>query len=133
MRRTRIKTARRGLSLFETMIALTILGTSLISMAEYGRRFAKSSGAAMTTNTALDIATERIERVKAERNYVSMDTLAGTVSVVKNVNGVNLTYSQLTTITRISSSQVDYKIVTVRVTRATMATPIKKTTAVARF
>ena len=133
MQRTPIKTTRKGLSLFETMIALTILGTSLIGMAEYGRRFATSSGAAMTTNSALDIATERIERVKAERNYVSMDTLAGTVTVAKNVNGVSLTYYQTTTITRIASSQVDYKIVTVMVTRPTMTLPIKKTTAVARF
>ncbi len=133
MRRTSMNTERKGLSLLETMMALTILATSLIGMAEYGRRFATSSGAAMTTNSALDIATERIERVKAERNYVSMDTLAGTVSVVKNVNGVSLTYTQVTTITRIASSQVDYKIVTVRVTRPTMAQPIRKTTAVARF
>lgn len=133
MRRKTMRTARKGLSLLETMIALTILGTSLIGMAEYGRRFATTSGSAMTTNTALDIATERIERVKAERNYVSMDTLAGTATIVKNLNGVNLSYTLTTTITRINSSQVDYKIVTVMVNRPTMAAPIKKTSAVARF
>jgi Tfp pilus assembly protein PilV len=128
--RTRLqRLARRGISLLEVMMALTILGTALIGMAEYGRRFAKTNAGAMTSNTALDLATERIERVKAERNYVSMDTLATTESI--NMTGI--VYTRITAIVQTVSTQVDYKTVTVTVTRPTMSRPIKKTTSVARF
>lgn len=108
---------RAGLSLLEVMVALTILGGALIGMAEYGRRFARTNAGAMTLNSALDIATDRIERVKAERNYASMDTLGGTHAITVNTNGVNVTYTRITTIVRTQTAQVDYKTVTVRVTR----------------
>lgn len=131
--RRRLVTARSGLSLLEVMVALTILGTALIGMAEYGRRFAKTNAGSMTLNSALDIATDRIERVKAERNYATMDTLVGTHSITVNTNGVNVTYTRTTAIVRTQTAQVDYKTVTVQVTRPTMAVPVRKTTAIARF
>ena len=127
-----MKTPRRirsGISLLEVMVALTILGTSMLGMAEYGRRFARTNATAMLRNTALDLASERIERVKAERNYTSMDTLAGSHSVTSG----GVTYTRTTQIVRTQTSQVDFKTVTVSVTRATMPTPVKKTTAIARF
>ena len=130
---TRAPAPRRGISLLETMVALTILATALLGMAEYGRRFAKTNGNAMTTNSALDLATERIERVKAERNYVTIDTLAGTRTIPVTVNGVTLSYSQVTQIVQTINAFVNYKTVTVTVTRATMAKPVKKTTAISRF
>jgi prepilin-type N-terminal cleavage/methylation domain-containing protein len=127
------KVPRAGLSLLEVMVALTILGTALLGMAEYGRRFAKINATSMTQNTALDVATDRLERVKAERNYTSMDTLAGTHTVVVNTGGVNVSYTRTTTILRTLSPTLDYKTVTVSVTRPTMAVPVKKTSAVPRF
>ncbi|MGQ0649490.1 MAG: type IV pilus modification PilV family protein [Gemmatimonadaceae bacterium] len=127
--RRRKHTARAGLSLLEVMVALTILGTSLIGMAEYGRQFARTNQRTSLQNTALDIATERIERIKSERNYTTMDTTAGTHSVT--VNGV--TFTRTTTITRTLSSQVDYKVITVTVSRAAMTAPVKKTSAIALF
>ena len=127
--RRRIQTARAGLTLLEVMVALTILTTALIGMAEYGRRFATTNQRAGLQNTALDIATERLERIKAERNYTSMDTLAGTHSVT--VNGV--TFTRITSILRTQTAQTDFKTITVAVQRATMAAPIKKTTAIAFF
>ncbi|MBC7897526.1 MAG: hypothetical protein H7066_19055 [Cytophagaceae bacterium] len=120
---------RRGISILEVVVALSILSTSLLGMAEYGRRFAKSNQKAGLQNTALDIATERLERIKSERNYTTMDTLAGSHTVT--VNGVS--FSRQTLIVRTQTSQLDYKTVTVLVTRATMTAPIRKTSAVARF
>lgn len=123
------KSRKSGLSLLEVMVALTILGTSLIGMAEYGRKFANTNQKSRLQNIALDIATERLERVKSERNYTSMDTLAGTHSVTQD----GITFTRTTTILLVASSQVNYKIVTVSVNRATMTKPVKKTSAVARF
>lgn len=120
---------RAGLSLLEVMVALTILGTSLIGMAEYGRRFAKTNGNAMTQNSAMDIATARVEEVKSQRNYAALDTMAGAHSVSHN----GLTYVRTTTIVRTNTAQVDYKTITVSVVRPAMAAAVKKTTAIAFF
>ena len=81
------RATRRGISLLEVMVALTILGTSLIGMAEYGRRFARTNANSAMLNNALDLASARVERVKAERNYTSMDTLARTETVISGYAG----------------------------------------------
>lgn len=120
---------RRGISLLEVMVALTILGGALMGMAEYGRRYARANANSTLLNRALDLASARVERVKAERNYTSMDTLARTETVVTGYPQ----FKRVTTITRTLSSQFDYKTVTVTVTHPAMPTPVKKTSAVASF
>lgn len=129
MRTPRLRGPRRGVSLIEVMIALTILGTSLIGMAEYGRRYARANGNSFMLNSALDLASARVERVKAERNYTSMDTLAITETTIAGYPS----YKRVTTILQTLNSQVAYKTVTVTVTHPAMSTPVKKTTAIARF
>ncbi len=124
---------RRGISLVEVVVALSILGTSLLGMAEYGRRFARTNANSMVLNSALDVATARIERVKAERNYTAMDTLAGTRPDTVTTNGVTLVFTRTTTITRTQTPQIDFKTITVVVTRPNMAAPVRKTSAVSRF
>ncbi len=125
----RRRVVRRGISLLEVMVALTILATSLIGMAEYGRRYARSNANSMLLNNALDLASARVERVKAERNYTSMDTLATTELVISGYPN----YRRVTSIVQTLNSQYAYKTVTVTITHPAMPTPVKKTTAVARF
>lgn len=120
---------RRGVSLIEVLVALTIFGGTLLGMAEYGRRFARANGLSSMLNSSLDLASSRVERVKAERNYASMDTLATIETGILGYAG----YVRTTTIQRTQTSQHDYKTVTVTVTHPAMPTPVKKTTAVARF
>jgi prepilin-type N-terminal cleavage/methylation domain-containing protein len=128
MRRPQV-TSRDGLSLLEVMVALTILGTALIGLAEYGRRFARTNGNAMTQNSAMDIAVSRLERVKSMRSYTAIDTMAGTISVLHN----GLSYTQTTAIAQTLTSQLAYKTITVTVNRPGMLAPVKKTSAIARF
>jgi Tfp pilus assembly protein PilV len=123
------RAARRGISLLEVMVALTILATSLIGMAEYGRRYARSNANSSMLNNALDLASARVERVKAERNYTSMDSLAVTETVISGYPR----FRRVTAITQTLTSQYAYKTVTVTVTHPSMPTPVKKTTAIARF
>ncbi len=125
----RRRAVRRGISLLEVMVALTILATSLIGMAEYGRRYARSNANSMLLNNALDLASARVERVKAERNYISMDTLATTETAIAGY----ASYKRVTAIVQTLSSQYAYKTVTVTITHPAMPTPVKKTTAIARF
>ena len=123
--RSRGRLLRRGISLLEVVTALTILGTALIGMAEHGRRYARSNANSMLLNNALDMASGQVERVKAERNYITMNLLAGS-----KTSG---SYTIVTAITQTVSSAHDYKTVTVTVTHPAMAKPVKKTTAIARF
>jgi Tfp pilus assembly protein PilV len=117
------------MSLLEVMMALSILAVSLIGMAEYGRRLSRTNANASLLNRSLDLAQQRVERVKAERNYTSMDTLAVTETVIP----LYPSFRRVTTITRTNNSQVDYKTVTVTITHPSMPTAVKKTTAIARF
>lgn len=128
-RRALGRVARRGISLLEVMVALTILATSLIGMAEYGRRYARTNANSSMLNNALDLASARVERVKAERNYSSMDSLATTETVIAGYPK----YNRVTAITQTLTAQYAYKTVTVTVTHPSMPTPVKKTTAIARF
>ncbi len=128
MRRIRFRN-RRGISVLETVVALSILAVSLIGMSEYGRRFSRTNAGTSVMNKAIDLASARVERVKAERNYTSMDTLAVTETNISGYPGfTRTTYIQL-----VASSSTNYKIVTVKVTHSALTTPVKKTTAVARF
>jgi prepilin-type N-terminal cleavage/methylation domain-containing protein len=125
---------RRGMSLLEVIVALSILAVSLIGMAEYGRRLSRTNANSSLLNRALDLAQERVERVKAERNYTSMDTLAIVENTIVTVPpGLYPGYRRTTTISRTNTSQVDYKTVTVTITHPAMGAPVKKTTAIARF
>lgn len=121
--------ARRGLSIIEVMVALSILAVSLIGMSEYGRRYARTNANTSVTNQAIDLATARLERVKAERNYTSMDTLAITEAVIAGYPK----FTRTTTITQTLTSQLAFKTVTVTVSHSAIPGKVKKTTAIARF
>ena len=129
MRTHKRRAARCGSSLLEVTVALAILSTSLIGMAEYGRRYARANGNSSMLNNSLDLASARVERVKAERNYTSMDTLAVTETGIVGYPS----YVRVTAIVQTLSAQIAYKTVTVTVTHPAMAKPVKKTTAIARF
>ena len=130
MRTRNRRRPRRGLSLLEVMVALTILGTSLIGMAEYQRRYSRSNANSSMLNKAIDLATQRLERVKAERTYSSIDTLAVTEN---NLGTYYPSFVRTTAVTLVASSAVNYKIITVTVTHPSMSTAVKKTTAIASF
>lgn len=120
---------RRGMTMMEVVVAMSILTVSLIGMAEYGRRYTRTNTNSQVLNQAIDLATARVERVKAERNYTSMDTLGVTETVIVGYPK----FTRVTTIVQTLTGAMDYKTVTVRVTHSTMPTAVKKTTAVARF
>lgn len=119
----------RGMTILEVVVALSILAVSLIGMSEYGRRYTRSNANSSVINQAIDLATARVERVKAERNYVSMDTLGITETVISGYPK----FKRVTTIVQTSTTALDYKTVTVTVTHSALTTAVKKTTAVARF
>jgi Tfp pilus assembly protein PilV len=122
------------MSILEVVVALAILATSLIGMAEYQRRYSRSNANSSMLNTAIDLATARLERVKAERTYAAIDTMAITESNLATLDPSYANYVRTTTITRTSiPASVDYKVITVTVTHPSMPLPVKKTSAIASF
>ena len=117
------------MTIIEVIIALSILVVSLLGMSEYGRRFTRSNANASVVNQAIDLATARVERVKAERNYTTMDTLGVTETVIAGYPK----FKRVTTIVQTLTSIADYKTVTVKVTHSSLTTTVSKTTAIARF
>jgi prepilin-type N-terminal cleavage/methylation domain-containing protein len=120
---------RRGMTILEVVVALSILTVSLIGTAEYGRRYTRSNTNSQVLNQAIDLATARIERVKAERNYTSMDTLGVTETVIVGYPK----FTRVTTIVQTLTGALDYKTVTVKVIHSSLPAVVKKTTAVALF
>jgi Tfp pilus assembly protein PilV len=122
-------------SLVETLLAIAILGGSVLSAGAYFTRFIRSVANERTRSTAMQLAAERIEQVKTAPTYAGLDGLyGGTESSMSGYTG----YTRKTDITRVGgqpADSIDYKIVTVTVT--TPAIPrsvvVKKSLVISEF
>jgi Tfp pilus assembly protein PilV len=103
-------------SLVETLLAIAILGGSVLSAGVYFTRFIRSISNERTRSTAMQLAAERMEQVKTAPTYAGLDALyGGTEGSMSGYAG----YTRKTDITRIGgqpADSIDYKIVTVTVT-----------------
>ena len=127
---------RRGMTLIEVMIAIVILSGAMIGLARFGGNFEHTTATAGDLSLASDLATLRIEQIKAYRIYNSL---------VATYNGVTETYvgdpvyngfTRRTIATRCAGCPTttnDYITVTVTVTGRSLVNPISKTTVIAVF
>ena len=121
---------RRGLTLIEVLIALVILATVLIGLAEYLGRFARQVNVTAVQATAGDLVTSRLEVVKGITSYATVDAFAVTESAIPGFAG----YTRITSVSRVSNAREDYKLVTVRVAHPILGVDtVRKTTVVPRF
>lgn len=121
--------ARRGMTLVEVMIALVILVGVLVGMCEYMGRFARQINVVAVEATAADLATSRLEALKGITRYDRLDDFAATESALPAAPG----YTRVTTVQRTTTTQVDYRTVTVSVAHPSLGAPVRKTTVIARF
>jgi prepilin-type N-terminal cleavage/methylation domain-containing protein len=129
--------ARRGLSLVEVIVALSILGGVLLGLGMFSARLAQATSTARVRVTASQLANERIEQVKAAIRYTAIETLfVATEASVPSPDGIGK-YSRRTWVTRVGGTladTIDYKIVTVQVSEANQkGGPVRKTTVIAPF
>lgn len=127
-RRPAIARARRGWSLVEVVMAVAIMGGSLLGFAEFSRRFSRSNGVNSVLSQGVDLAVSRIERVKFERNYATIDTCATPAQAVPGT-----AFTIRTQVMRTNNATTDHKAVTVTVTHPRLSSPVVKTTAIAAF
>ncbi len=132
--RRRLRT-RPGFSLAEVIVALTILTAALLGLALFVSRMAHATSDSRLLGTADELVTNRIEAIKAITNYDSIDSCVKTETSIPG----STTYKGFTRQTMIThigggvADSVDYRIVTVVVSNPVMASPVKKTTAIAAF
>ena len=121
------------MTLIEILAALTILTGATLGMAAFTGRFAHATGQNEARDTAVQLATDRLEKVKDEPIYANIEAdYKGTESSIANYPG----YTRETLVEHVggtASSNVDYKIVTVIVNGPGLDAPISKTTIIANY
>ena len=122
--------ARKGLTLIETLIALTILTGAMLGMGMFVSRLSHTSGTGYEMSMAGDLAVARLEAIKAYPVYSTLEaTFVRTETGIAEYPG----FTRQTYITHTSTSRADYKTVTVVVTAAALSNPMKKTSIIAAF
>ncbi len=130
-RRVRRGMSRLGMTLIESMVAVTILGSVTLGLGAFMAKFTRTATDVRNRTKAAQLAAQRIETIKSAGQY---DSLTRFVATETNIPGyVGLT--RQTIVTRVggdSTSTVDYRIVTVEVTGTGLQSPVRKTTAITR-
>jgi prepilin-type N-terminal cleavage/methylation domain-containing protein len=122
--------SRRGFTLIEVILALTILLVVLLLLATSTGRTVHTAATASAQEAALQLAMDRVEQVRADPRYNSIDTLyVGTETGFPSLPG----YTRTTRIVRVGGTGQpnDFKKITVTVTGPGLAAPVARTTTVA--
>jgi prepilin-type N-terminal cleavage/methylation domain-containing protein len=124
---------RRGMTLVEVMIALTILATASLALAGFMAKFAHTVATADVRNTASEIAASRLEEIKGAPRYSLIDSVyPGTTALAAPYTG----YTRRTLVSHTGGATADlydYKTVTVVVTNPRLGTPVRRSTVIAAF
>lgn len=125
--------SRRGMTLVEVMISLTILATAMLSIAAFMGKFAHAAALSDVRNTANELASQRLEEVRAATRYSAIDSaFPGTVALATPFVG----YTRQTIVTHTgggASDLYDHKTVTVVVSNPRLTRPVRRTTIIAAF
>jgi Tfp pilus assembly protein PilV len=123
---------RAGMTLVEVIVAMLLLVSVVLVLGGFMTKFTQATGQAHLIVQANELAATRLDALKQQPSYTSIDTLAHTDSVKSDFSW----YSVKTQIVHIGGGvldSVDYKMVTVTVTHPQMKKIVTKTTAVAAF
>jgi prepilin-type N-terminal cleavage/methylation domain-containing protein len=129
--------ARRGMTLVEVVVAIIILAGVLLVLGGFSAKFAQANSQAHLVITANEIAAQRLDEVRTQPTYASIDLLATPAAAPDTAQRDNTTFYRSTRVRRVGGTaptdSVDYKLLTVIVTHPSMTKPVTKTTAIAAF
>jgi prepilin-type N-terminal cleavage/methylation domain-containing protein len=128
-----VRRSRRGMTLVEVIMSLTILGGVMLSLGAYTARLSRSSSVANISETAIQLAGDRMDSVRAAPRYAAIESLY--VATENSVAGFPA-FTRRTMVRHIGgevSDTIDYRIVTVIVTHPELSAPVRKTTVIAPF
>lgn len=125
-RRTRL-----GMTLVESMVAVTILGSVTLGLGAFMAKFTRTASDVRLRAKASQLAAQRLEMIKSAGQYDSLARFAGTETDIAGYTGLTRT----TIVTQVggdSAATVDYRIVTVEVASPILQPVVRKTTAITR-
>lgn len=119
---------RRGFTLIEVILALSILLVVMVGFVSMTGRTVHVAATSDREQAAIQLATDRIEQVRSDPNYAALDTLyAKTESSFPTLPG----FTRTTQIVRTTTGANDYKRITVTVSGPGLAAPVTRTVTVA--
>ena len=127
---------RRGMTLIEVMIAIVILSGAMLGLAKFGGQFEHTTATASDMSLASDLATAKIEQVKAFRTYTSIVATYNNITETYVGDPVYNGFTRKTVATRCTgcpTASNDYITVTATVSGRSLVAPIAKTTIIAVF
>lgn len=125
--------ARRGMTLVEVIISLGILGSVMLSLGAYTARLSQSSSVAHISETAIQLAADRMDTVRAATRYAAIESLY--VATEAQVAGFPQ-YQRRTLVRHVGgavSDTIDYRVVTVIVSHPALKAPVRRSTVIAPF
>jgi len=126
------RSALRGMTLIEIMIALTILATVLLGMGQFAFNFSRVERQSEARTIAVNLAQQRLSQVRASPNYSGMEaSFAGTEATITGFPGYQRTTAIVHTGGALPTYTTDYKTVTVTVTSSALKSTVTKTVVVA--
>jgi prepilin-type N-terminal cleavage/methylation domain-containing protein len=129
--RRRFWRTRLGMTLVESMVAVTILGSVTLGLGAFMAKFTRTASDVRLRAKASQLAAQRLEVVKSAGQYDSLAKFAGTETDIPGYAGLTRT----TIVAQVggdSAATVDYRIVTVEVTSPLLQPAVRKTTAITR-
>lgn len=126
-------TSRKGMTLVEVLVAVVLLAGVLLGMGAFSAAMARTSGTARVTASATQLVADRLEIVKTAPRYTAIESLY--VALESSIPGQS-GYTRKTLVRRVGgqpTDSIDYKIVTVEVSHAAIAKPVRKSTIIAPF
>lgn len=131
--------ARPGMTIIEVMFAIVILSGVMLALSRFGQSFTRAARNAAYLTIASDLATARIEVVRAHPVFGTIVATFDNTTETSATAGANPSmtgfegYTRLTRATRTVTDSTDFVTVSVTVTSAELAKPVAKTTIIAAF
>ena len=123
---------RTGMTLVEVIVAMLLLVSVILVLGGFMTKFSQATGQARLVVLANELASARLDAVRQQPSYSSIDTLAHTDTVKSDFTSYTLK-TQVVHIGGAVTDTLDYKMVTVTVTHPYMKKVVTKSTAVAAF
>ena len=123
------------MTLVEVILAIVILSGTMLGLGNFARKFQSANTGSTTKTLASDLASQRIEEVRAYRPYASIVATYGSTSESFTA-GPYIGFTRTTTSVRCASCPTatnDYVTITVSVTGNGLAEAITKTVIIAAF
>ena len=124
---------RKGMTLVEVIVAITLLAGALLSMGAFIARYSKVASTMAIRAEANELVADRLEEVKGAMMYASIES-----NYAKSEGSIPLHtgFQRQTLVTHTggaAASLYDYKTVTVIVSHPALKTPAKKSTVISVF